>query len=339
MVATRRRCCSSVSRSRSCRRFWAIDDSIRARRISGRDRLGQVVRGAHLDAAHDALELIDAGDDDDRQVTERGIGLHGLERLVAVHLGHDDVQQHDVDGADAGVAQEFERLPTVDRLQGLVADRGQEADEQAAIEGRVVDDQHASAGHEAPLGGWRKVAPVDRAERLGQRLGADRLGQVVVHPGRQAHLAVAFHRIGRHRHDPRPGLARPARADPAGRLEPVQLGHLDVHEHDVVDAPLDGGDGLEPVARDVRQVAHPLQQADGELLVHGVVLGEEDPERVAGAEVVIDPDPGRPDLDGGRLAGEDRGERVVQRRWLDRLDEEGGDGVAARGRGRRATRG
>ena len=35
------------------------------------DRLGQVVGGAHPDAADDAVELVDAGDDDDRQVAQR----------------------------------------------------------------------------------------------------------------------------------------------------------------------------------------------------------------------------------------------------------------------------
>ena len=40
-------------------------------------------------------------------------------------------------------------------------------------------------------------------------------------------------------------------------------------------------DRLEPVRHDVRRVAHPLEEPEGELLVHRVVLGEQDPKRVA----------------------------------------------------------
>ena len=63
--------------------------------------------------------------------------------------------------------------------------------------------------------------------------GPNGLGDVIVHPGRQACLAVPGHRVRRHRDDPeRP--VRPLRADPPGRAEPVELGHLDIHEDDVV---------------------------------------------------------------------------------------------------------
>ena len=48
-------------------------------------------------------------------------------------------------------------------------------------------------------------------ERLDQPLDADRLGEVVVHAGGEAHLAVALHRVGGHRDDARPRRAAPAR--------------------------------------------------------------------------------------------------------------------------------
>ncbi len=47
-------------------------------------------------------------------------------------------------------------------------------------------------------------------ERLDQPLDADRLGQVVVHAGGEADLAVALHRVGRHRDDARALVRRPA---------------------------------------------------------------------------------------------------------------------------------
>ena len=84
------------------------------------------------------------------------------------------------------------------------------------------------------------VATSDVAEGLGR----DRLGDVVVHPGGEARLAVALHGVGGHRDDPRPGRAGPAAPDPAGRLEAVELRHLDVHQDDVVVAALERRDRL-----------------------------------------------------------------------------------------------
>jgi len=59
--------------------------------------LGQVVRGAELDRAGDAVDLVDGRDHDDRNVPEHGIRPHALEDLETVHLGHHDVEEHQVD--------------------------------------------------------------------------------------------------------------------------------------------------------------------------------------------------------------------------------------------------
>ena len=109
-------------------------------------------------------------------------------------------------------------------------------------------------------------------------------------PAARHRLAVALHRVRGHRHDPDRTVG-PAGADLAGCLEPVELGHLDVHEHDVILGSLEGCDGLEPVGRHVGRVAHPLEQPKRELLVHGVVLGQQDSERMADAELPIDSEP------------------------------------------------
>src|SRR6478735_1733317 len=100
-----------------------------------------------------------------------------------------------------------------------------------------------AGGVTRPLGRWGSCGSSGQAgSSLGDRrlelLGADWLAHVVVHAGREARLAVAGHRVGGEADDPDRPL-RPAAADPTGRLEAVHLGHLDVHQHDVVAAVLD----------------------------------------------------------------------------------------------------
>ena len=79
----------------------------------------------------------------------------------------------------------------------------------------------------------------------------------------------------------------PARVDAARRLEPVHLGHLHVHQHDVVGLALTT---RPPRCRwsEVGAVAHLLQQAQRELLVHDVVLGEQDAQRMARREAGVE---------------------------------------------------
>ena len=89
---------------------------------------------------------------------------------------------------------------------------------------------------------------------------ADRLRHVVVHPRREARFAILLHRVRRHRDDAGPRLRRPALADPARGVETVQLGHLHVHQHDVVGLSLERLQRLEPVRRDVGAVAELLEQ-------------------------------------------------------------------------------
>ena len=76
---------------------------------------------------------------------------------------------------------------------------------------------------------------------LRKQLGADRLPDVVVHPGREARLALLEHGVCGHGDDAGSRLGRPTLADPPGCVEPVELGHLHVHQDDVV-----GADAREP---------------------------------------------------------------------------------------------
>ena len=138
--------------------------------------------------------------------------------------------------------------------------------------------------------------------------GVDGLGEVVVHAGLEAALALALQRGGGHRDDRHPLAGGLVRADLPGRVEAVEPRHPAVHEHHGVPVrpgqPLDGGD---PVVGEVDGAAQVLQQAGRDHLVDRVVLDDEHPyaEVRAGA---------RP---AGRGAGSGRGastpsERVVQ---------------------------
>jgi hypothetical protein len=71
--------------------------------------------------------------------------------------------------------------------------------------------------------------------------------------------------------------ARKSGAPPRGR--PSR--HLHVHQHDIIGLTLDRLDGLDAVRREVGAVAHLLQDAQRELLVHRIVLGQEDAQRMA----------------------------------------------------------
>ena len=71
-------------------------------------------------------------------------------------------------------------------------------------------------------------------------------------------------------------VARPSGADPARSLEPVHLGHLDVHQDHIVAAALHRLDGLEPVDGQVGPVSHLPEQVEGQFLVEGVVFRQED---------------------------------------------------------------
>ena len=161
-----------------------------------------------------------------------------------------------------------------------------------------------------------------RLDRRHQLFDPDRLHEVVVHPGGQEPLAITLHRLGGHRHDPRPRIRGPPLDDPARRLDAVHLGHLDIGEQQIVGLPLERLERLDPVPGHVGSIAELLEQPERELLVHHVVLGQQDPQRVPRAELRID------GARRGFLASvvEGRAEHGrqngLQRRGLDRLRHE-----------------
>ncbi len=66
------------------------DAGAQQHRIEG---LAEIILGATLDAAHHAVNLVERGNHDHRNIAQRGVGLHLTEDLVAVDLRHHDVQQ------------------------------------------------------------------------------------------------------------------------------------------------------------------------------------------------------------------------------------------------------
>ena len=71
-----------------------------------------------------------------------------------------------------------------------------------------------------------------------------------------------------------------ARADRGRRLEPVHLRHLDVHQDDVEPLAIERLQRLPTVLDRNHRMAPLLEQADSHLAVHGIVLGEQHPQRV-----------------------------------------------------------
>ncbi len=104
-------------------------------------RLEKVVLGAQFDAANDAIHLVQGGDDDHRNVPHLGVGVHNFQHLIAVHLGHHDVQQ---DHVVAAALQAFQRQSAVRRLVGQVTQAGDAPGQHVPVGLVVVDDENLS---------------------------------------------------------------------------------------------------------------------------------------------------------------------------------------------------
>ena len=262
--------------------------------------------GAHLERA---AELGELGGAERRAVrlqrVRRPAQLLGAPFVERAAEGRDQLRRVREEGVDH-LAEE------------LVAAEVAQVLERAVVEADVLDRLGAAVRVRAGLG---------TLERRHELLGADRLRDVVVHAGREARLAILGERVRRHRDDVRAALGRPALADPARRVEAVELRHLDVHQDDVVRPALERLDRLEPVVRDVGAVAELLEEAQRDLLVHRVVLREQDAKPRPGALSVCH----GLDLLFDGAPREQAQERVVELRRLERLCELGGEEAARLG--------
>ena len=117
-------------------------------------------------------------------------------------------------------------------------------------------------------------------ERGEQVVHADRLADVVVHAGGEARLAIALHGVGGHGDDAWTApAASTARECAAVASRPSISGICTSINTTSYGCRSSARDRLQPIARHVRAVAELRQQAQGELLVDGVVLGEQDAQR------------------------------------------------------------
>ena len=76
----------------------------------------QVVFSARLDTAHDGFDFVDGGDHDDRNIAQLRIVVDLLEHLETVHLGHQHVEQNQV---DIVAREDIHRLGAVLRLHNI----------------------------------------------------------------------------------------------------------------------------------------------------------------------------------------------------------------------------
>ena len=122
---------------------------------------------------------------------------------------------------------------------------------------------------------------------------ADGLRQIIIHAGGEAVLAVALQGVGREGNDGhmrrgggaiRAGTLLFEPADFARGLDPVQIGHLHVHEQDIERMPVERADGLIAVGGHLDGVAHLAQDSGDEFAVDRVVLRHEHAQRRAEGE-------------------------------------------------------
>ena len=120
------------------------------------------------------------------------------------------------------------------------------------------------------------VVPTQRCSTASSACAVERLAQVVVHPGGDAALAVALHRVRGHGDDRRAARRALQAADLGRRGVAVQHRHLAVHQHRRVGLAAQGVDRLAAVGGDVDAVPAAAQDVDRDGLIGRIVLGQQD---------------------------------------------------------------
>ncbi len=104
------------------------------------DRLGEEVVRARLDALHPLGGRVQRGDHDHGQEARRLVGPQPPAHLVAAHLGHHHVEQHQIRPV---LPDALQGLPPGGRGADDVAVPAQHTLQQLHVHGRVVHDQDA----------------------------------------------------------------------------------------------------------------------------------------------------------------------------------------------------
>ena len=107
-------------------------------------------------------------------------------------------------------------------------------------------------------------------------LQRERLREIVVHPYRQASPAAVFDHARRKRYDRgMPSAEGFAPSDFHGRLEPVHLGHLAIHEDEAVVAARMTVERVPAVDRSIDDATHALENGDADLQVNWTVFHQQ----------------------------------------------------------------
>jgi hypothetical protein len=112
----------------------------------------------------------------------------------------------------------------------------------------------------------------------------------------------------------------------AGGFQAVHFGHLHIHQHDIVASGVPALAALPGRWRRHRRGSPGARAYEGQLLVDGVVFGQQDAQGDALAQVGVEQRRERPCLlqDGTAvLLDQDIGQHVVQLRWFDRFAQDG----------------
>ena len=179
-----------------------------------------------------------------------------------------------------------------------------------------------------------------------QFANAHRLGDVIVHAGLQAFFAVAHQRVAGHGNDARALFGGPALADLARGFQAVHLRHLHIEEQDVVGLLLQRLEDFHAVVGEVSAITQLVQDAQADLLVDGIVIGQEQAQGQAAGEVGVERRRDGRFLLALDLDAQGAAQGVEQLRRADRfVDGDGNAGgqrarvVAARARWRKAAAG
>jgi hypothetical protein len=160
-------------------------DAPRDHAVDDADELGAIVgallehpRGAPVEPRQLLTLEVLGGDDDDRNVPPGLVAAHRLQHLEAVHPRHHQVQEDD---GRRRTLEPPQGLPAVGGFHHRPSSLGQRAPKHLARCRVVVDDQNLGPA----------AVRQTSAQGLQQRVGADRLGQVVRGTQRVAHLPIA----------------------------------------------------------------------------------------------------------------------------------------------------
>ena len=102
---------------------------------------GDIILGAQLDAADDALDLVEGGNHDDRQMLQGGIGFHASQDFAPIEAGHEQIEQDKIELAGADL---FKGIPAIADCGDGIAEFFEPAAEQFAVRFVIVGEQEAS---------------------------------------------------------------------------------------------------------------------------------------------------------------------------------------------------